>query len=76
VEADRVGCVFDFEAGLQGAEGGFAALRGDRQRRRAAEIKVGSVPDSSVAEVPGGRRVNARKPPVSAAWTRGAAGRS
>jgi hypothetical protein len=29
-ETDRVACVFDLEAGLQGAEGDFAALRGDR----------------------------------------------
>ena len=40
VEADRVARVFDFETSLQGAEGDFAALRGDRQRRRAAEIEV------------------------------------
>jgi hypothetical protein len=38
-EADRVAGVFDFEAGLQGAEGDFAALGGDRQRRLAAEIE-------------------------------------
>jgi hypothetical protein len=45
VEADRVAGVFDLEAGLQGAEGDFAALRGNRQRRRAGEIEVSPVPE-------------------------------
>ena len=45
MEADRVACVFNFEAGLQGAEDDFATLRGDRQRRRTAEIEVSAVPE-------------------------------
>ena len=52
VEADRVACVFDFETGLQSAEGDFAALRGDRQLRRAAEIKVSAVPEVSLDDPP------------------------
>ena len=39
-EADRVAGVFDFEAGFQCAKGDFAVLRGDRQRRRAAQISA------------------------------------
>jgi hypothetical protein len=45
VKADRVARVFDFEAGLQGAEGDFADSRGDCQRRWAAEIEVSPVPE-------------------------------
>jgi hypothetical protein len=52
VEADRVARVFDFEAGFQGAEGDFAALRGDRQRRRAAEIEVSAVPEVGLDDPP------------------------
>ena len=44
--------VFDFEAGLQGAEGDFAALRGDRQPRRAAEIEVSPVPEVGLHDPP------------------------
>jgi len=52
VETDRVAGVFDFEAGLQGAEGDFAALRGDRQRRRAAQIEVSPVPEVGLYDPP------------------------
>ena len=52
VEADRVARVFDFETGLQGAEGDFAALRGNRQRRRTAEIEVRSVPKVRLDDPP------------------------
>src|SRR5271168_2324141 len=52
VEADRVAGVFDVEAGLQGAEGDFAALRGDRQPRRAAEIEVSAAPEVGLDDPP------------------------
>jgi hypothetical protein len=52
VEANRVARVFDFEISLQGAEGDFAALRGDRQRRRAAEIEVSPVPEVGFDDPP------------------------
>jgi hypothetical protein len=44
--------MFDFEAGLQGAEGDFAALRGDRQPGRAAEIEVSAVPEVRLDDPP------------------------
>jgi hypothetical protein len=52
VETDRVAGVFDFEAGLQGAEGDFAALRGDRQRRRAAQIEMSSILEIGLDDPP------------------------
>src|SRR5258708_25718571 len=52
VKANRVAGVFDFEAGLQGAEGDFAALRGDRQPRPAAEIEVSPVPEVVLDDPP------------------------
>ena len=52
VEADRVAGVCDFEAGLQGAEGDCAALRGDRQRRRAAQIEMSSIPEIGLDDPP------------------------
>jgi hypothetical protein len=51
-EADRVAGVFHFEAGLQGAEGDFAALRGDRDGRRTAEIEVGAIPEVGLDDPP------------------------
>src|SRR5271156_1955265 len=47
---DRVARVFDFETGLQGAEGDFAALRGDRQCRRAAKIEISAIPEVGLDE--------------------------
>ena len=39
-KADRIAGVFDLEAGLQGAEGDFAALSGNRQRRWPTEVEM------------------------------------
>jgi hypothetical protein len=52
VEADGDAGVFDFETGLQGAEGDFAALRGNRQCRRTAEIEVRSTPKVRLDDPP------------------------
>jgi hypothetical protein len=52
VKANRVAGIFGFEAGLQGAEGDFAALRGDRQRRRAAQIEMSSIPEIGLDDPP------------------------
>jgi hypothetical protein len=40
------------EAGLEGSEGDLAALRGHRQSRRAAEIKVGAIPEAGLDDPP------------------------
>jgi hypothetical protein len=55
MEADRIASVFDFEAGLQGAEGDFAALRGDRQPRGAAEVEVSAIPEVGLDDPPSAR---------------------
>ena len=52
METDRVAGVFDFETALQGAEGDFAALRGDCQRRRAAQVEMSSIPEIGLDDPP------------------------
>jgi hypothetical protein len=64
-EADRVAGVFNFEAGLPSTEGNFSALRGDRQRRRTAQIEVSAIPNVGLDDPPAadqaavGRRLHA-----------------
>jgi len=52
VKTDRGAGVFDFETGLQGAKGDVAALGRDRQRRRAGEIEVSTIPEVSLDDPP------------------------
>jgi hypothetical protein len=63
VEADRIARVFDLEAGLQGAEGDFAALRGDRQGRWAAEVEVSAVPEVGFDDPPAADQAAVRRGP-------------
>jgi hypothetical protein len=51
-KVDRVAGEFDLEASLQSAEGDFSALRGDRQRRRAAQIEVSAIPEVGLDDPP------------------------
>jgi hypothetical protein len=51
-EADRVTGIFDFEAGLQSAEGDFAASGDDRERSRTAQIKVSAIPEIGLDDPP------------------------
>ena len=50
-----------FETSLQGAKGDFAALRGDRQPRQAAEIEVSSVPEVSLDDPPAANQSAVRR---------------
>ena len=72
VEADRVAGVFDFEAGLQAPKAISPPLRGDRQRRGAAEIEVSPVPEVGLDDPPATdqsavRRAFTRRPPAASA---------
>jgi hypothetical protein len=60
-EADRVAGVFDFEAGLQSAEGNITALRGDRQNRRAAEIEVSAILEVGLDDPPAADQAAVRR---------------
>ena len=51
-EADRVAGVFDIETSLHGSKGDFAALRGDGQRRRTAEVEVIAIPKVGLDDPP------------------------
>ena len=66
MEADRVARVFDFETGLQGAEGDFAALRGDRQPRGAAKVQVSAIPEVGLNDPPAADEVGSSPRPSRA----------
>ena len=51
-EADPVAGVFDIETSLHGSKGDFAALRGDGQRRRTAEVEVIAIPEVGLDDPP------------------------
>jgi hypothetical protein len=52
VKANRVPGIFDFQAGLQGAEGDFATMVGDRDRRCPTEIEMIAIPDVGLDDPP------------------------